>query len=299
MARSLVLFVAAAALLAASACDSTEPRVPTSLRLTNEAALSLEVGDTATLGAIVLDQHGEAYTTPPTDVLVTWTSSANTVATVSNGKVTAVGPGIATITASAAGLTAASTQVTVIRPTFTGQLSFAYSGDASGSFDVNSTFQIDPEAGPNVLSWALTVYDAEYGSQDIVAQRQRGDGRFDIIYFWSDGPPVTGAGPREASFGVLLLGYSTLDESQEGFYLITGGTIHFAAPAGRNLSGTFSLQAQHEDTGAELLITSGSFNVPLVSVDILGDASASLQHEGRAGPPPPSRTRRHAPLSDP
>jgi len=284
MARTLTLLATAAALLAASACDSTEPRVPTSLRLADEAALSLEVGDTANLAVIVLDQHGEAYTTPPTDVLVSWSSSASSVATVSNGTVTAVGPGIATITVSATGLVSASTQVTVAARTYTAQLSFTYSGDASGSFDLNSTFQIDPETGPNVLSWALTFYDEEYQSQDIVAQRQRGDGRFDILWFWSDGPPVTVAGARAASFGVLLLGHSVLDDSDEGFYLITGGTINFAAPAGGNLSGTFSLQAEHEETGAELLITSGSFNVPLVSADIMGDASAALLHQEGGAP---------------
>lgn len=58
----------------------------------NKSALTLEIGDSETLIATVSPSNA-------TDKSVTWTSSAQSVATVANGKITAVGSGTATITA--------------------------------------------------------------------------------------------------------------------------------------------------------------------------------------------------------
>ena len=58
----------------------------------NKTSLTLEVGESETLTATVLPDDA-------TDKSVTWTSSMPTVATVADGKVTAVGGGTATITA--------------------------------------------------------------------------------------------------------------------------------------------------------------------------------------------------------
>ncbi|MBU5231285.1 Ig-like domain-containing protein, partial [Intestinimonas butyriciproducens] len=71
----------------------------------NKTALTLEVGKNETLTATVKPDNAE-------DKTVTWTSSDETVATVENGKVTAVKAGTATITAKA-GEQSASCAVTV------------------------------------------------------------------------------------------------------------------------------------------------------------------------------------------
>lgn len=65
----------------------------------DKTSLDLTIGDSATLIATV--EPGNA-----TDNAVTWSSSDSAVATVENGKVTALKPGTATITASAGGKTA-------------------------------------------------------------------------------------------------------------------------------------------------------------------------------------------------
>ena len=58
----------------------------------NKTSLTLEIGESETLTATVSPSNA-------TDKSVTWTSSAQSVATVANGKITAIGSGTATITA--------------------------------------------------------------------------------------------------------------------------------------------------------------------------------------------------------
>ena len=60
----------------------------------NKTSLTLEIGASETLMATVLPSNA-------TDKSVTWTSSAQSAATVANGKITAIGSGTATITATA------------------------------------------------------------------------------------------------------------------------------------------------------------------------------------------------------
>lgn len=74
----------------------------------NKTELTLEVGGEETLTATVAPDNA-------TNKTVTWSSSNNTVATVANGKVTAVAAGTATITATADGKSATCT-VTVNAP---------------------------------------------------------------------------------------------------------------------------------------------------------------------------------------
>ncbi len=86
-------------------CTVTVEPKPTSGVVLDQAALSLDIGATATLAATVLPEDA-------TDKTVTWTSSDPTVATVDNGIVTAVAAGTTTITA-AAGDQSATCSVTV------------------------------------------------------------------------------------------------------------------------------------------------------------------------------------------
>ena len=75
----------------------------------NKTSLTLEIGESETLTATVLPSNA-------TDKSVTWTSSAQSVATVANGTVTAVGSGTATITATTSNGKTATCTVTVSDP---------------------------------------------------------------------------------------------------------------------------------------------------------------------------------------
>ena len=88
-------------------CTVTVTRPVTGVTL-DKTSLSLTVGKTATLKATVKPDDA-------TDKTVTWTSSDTAVATVSNGTVTAVSAGAATITAKAGDIEANCT-VTVTKP---------------------------------------------------------------------------------------------------------------------------------------------------------------------------------------
>lgn len=84
---------------------ATEVIEVTSVSL-NKTSLTLEIGENETLTATVMPSNA-------TDKSVTWTSSDQAVATVANGKITAVGSGIATITATASNGKTAICTVTV------------------------------------------------------------------------------------------------------------------------------------------------------------------------------------------
>ena len=86
----------------------------------NQTSLTLEVGENYTLTATVLPANA-------TDKSVTWSSSELSVATVKNGKVTAIGTGAATITATSSNGKTATCSVTVTNPY--ADFSFAPSGN--------------------------------------------------------------------------------------------------------------------------------------------------------------------------
>ena len=93
----------ALAVLSAAACGPKEDPVPPVVAVTgvslNQTSASLEVGGSVNLTATVSPSNA-------TDKTVTWTSSKPSVASVSNGVVTAVAEGSATITATAGGKSA-------------------------------------------------------------------------------------------------------------------------------------------------------------------------------------------------
>ncbi len=87
--------------------------IPTSVSVST-VSRDLHPGETVVLTVVVVDDAGKPVTVPRT---ITWSSSDDGVARVVDGKVVAVGPGSATVTASAGSLKGAST-VTVRIPAF-------------------------------------------------------------------------------------------------------------------------------------------------------------------------------------
>ena len=88
----------------------TEPTKPKDIATTgisiDKGTLTLDVGGTATITATVSPSNA-------TDKSVKWSTSDNSVVTVNNGKITAVGSGTATITAKSSGGQTATCKVTV------------------------------------------------------------------------------------------------------------------------------------------------------------------------------------------
>lgn len=105
--------VAAATMLLNACSEATQPRVPTSVQV-DRTSVQLEQGESVTVTATLLDQHGSAYTTPPPGYAITWASSAPSVASVNGGVITGESPGNAVVTATAGSLAAARIEVQVI-----------------------------------------------------------------------------------------------------------------------------------------------------------------------------------------
>ena len=104
-----VLAIAAAVVGAVTACGddpmtpaTPDPPVPTTVAISPTSAAFHAIGDSVRLITTVSDQYGQAMT----DVAVVWNSSDTSVATVTEGLVTAVGNGNATVTATAGSVTA-------------------------------------------------------------------------------------------------------------------------------------------------------------------------------------------------
>lgn len=112
---------------AGSFVDPTATTVAVTGVTLSQTALSLALGGSATLTATVSPENA-------TDAAVTWTSSDETVATVSGGVVTLLQTGTATITAAAGGVSAACT-VTDVYGTVTALESLAWYDGATVSSD--------------------------------------------------------------------------------------------------------------------------------------------------------------------
>ncbi len=109
--RVLSLALAGVLTLGLAACDETkvvQPQLPTGLTISPSGQVDLNVGDRITIAANL--------TNGPVGSTVAWASSNSAVATVdASGTVTAVAPGIATITATATGNQGTVTQAVAVR----------------------------------------------------------------------------------------------------------------------------------------------------------------------------------------
>jgi hypothetical protein len=268
MIRKTLILLAAVAVV--GACDSTEPRVPTAVEV-NPTSLALESGDVVTATAVVLDQRGRAYDTPPQGFALTWTSTNQNVVTVNGGTITAVGSGQALVRVTAGSLPPAEIQVAVVARTLTAQLGFSYSGAQTGTFSVQSTFTTD-EIG--LGNWAVTFYAVDDGEPftDAMAERVRTDGLVDFVWFWVEGHINT---PGTRAAGALLFTGWDLDlDTVQNQYRATAGTAVHTSVTSSRMAGTFVFTMEDVQSGAALDVTAGTFDLPLVTeVEVFGDAS--------------------------
>ena len=120
-----------------TACKDKDAIEAASVTL-NKTALTLNEGESETLTAIVEPTEAE-------DKTVTWSSSNNSVATVSNGKITAIKEGTATITAKITNNKAATCEVTVqakeviVASGTTGSLTWKLTSDSILTISGNGT----------------------------------------------------------------------------------------------------------------------------------------------------------------
>lgn len=250
--------------------DSTEPLVPTTLQLDLQSIV-LDLDESVTINAVVLDQHGNAFATPPEGFAIQWVVSDETVAQVVGGVVTGVGEGTASITATAGTLPPVTIPVEVESKELFGEIVFDYSGELSGTWELSSTFRLLP-SGPDSPEFVVTFHDADFGSHDILAERALGGGRFDLVWFWVEGE-VTATGTHAADDGFIVFGFSPAQQTADAAFDISDGSVTFAAVSSSRMSGTFELAFEGAEN-TELIVEAGTFDAPLIPVaDILGDAS--------------------------
>jgi hypothetical protein len=261
MIRKILPVAAAVALL--GACDSTEPRVPTALQV-DQQTVSLEVGETVSVEAFVVDQHGRAYDVPPQGFAITWETANANVATVHDGEITGVGSGQTTVRARAGTLQAVEIQVTVESMTLTAQMGFSYAGHRTGTFTVNNTFRVSEISAGG--SYAYTFHNLDYDDHDFVAWQRRPSGLLDYVEFYVD-QPITETGTYEVYLGIILLGYNANTDAYEDLYILEEqpGTITVTAATERRVVGTFTLSLEEEETGQALEVTGGTFDLPILT----------------------------------
>lgn len=274
MGRRLLTLGAAGAVLAACG-DATEPRVPTTI-VVDHQQVTLDVGETVTVEATVLDEQGDPFDTPPEDFAIQWTSSQEDVAMVDDGRITGLRGGSATVQATGAGLSPAEVQVQVVPAYITdgtfdlplvtsddvyggpaaeptrevfAEISFDYTGHWAGTFSLAETFLLDDIGA---VDYAVTFYDVDEGEPftDLMAELIRADGLIDFAWLWVAGhvaePDARAAG------GVLLVGVDPQADQIEAFYSAVAGSMTHTSVTADRMAGTFDFELEFlaEESGA-------------------------------------------------
>ncbi len=166
-----------------------------------------------------------------------------------------------------------------------GAVSFAYTGDVSGSFSANGPLEVDADGDPEYRSFGAGIEWLSGGTSwvQVVAGDPQGGGRGDVVFM--DVPDPTG--PRTYTVDIdcelddcpdvgFMMDASWSDDDDEGgrFFTMYDGTIQVTGASGDRLRGTFSgFLVDFEDllTGADnprqIRIQNGTFDVPVFDED--------------------------------
>lgn len=267
----------------------TQPAIPTSLELDVDE-LDLVRGETGTLTLRIRDQNGDIMTAP-SGFQITWQSSNHSVASVSDGQVTAHAVGSATITAQAPELSAVSATVRIVSPEYEGSIAFEYEGDREGSFSASGDYRFESDGALTTPQWAFSYFDDEIGFQVMIGFRSVSAELGDLIILlvdhevtapathdWDFGACILGDATKCAAFGALFFGLDSEGEADADIYFLDKGTIDFATVQGSRLTGTFEASGaleEDESTNPEapIEVANGSFDLPVVPVYDLGPVS--------------------------
>ncbi|MEX2531087.1 MAG: Ig-like domain-containing protein [Gemmatimonadota bacterium] len=272
MFRCLRFLPALALLLAMGCSESTSPQVPTSISLETDY-VSIGIGETTTLTAVILDQDDRQITPAPDGYEVTWDTTNPEILTVQDGIVTGVSQGTAQVVVAAGDLPVENVVVEILPHPLSGDLSFEYAGQISGTFSVSAEFRSTQEP-----DWVVTIFDAEEGPDgvtDVIAQYQREDELFDLAWFWVAGRVVE-PGTHPAVYGYILMGINQEGTATEGTFDLTEGDITFTTVTGSRMTGTFEYTLGN-DADQVVQVTGGEFDAPFFGGSQVEEASAGIQ----------------------
>jgi hypothetical protein len=277
--------IGAALVILTPACDSVEPRVPTSIKLEPESVQIPWGRNHAAITPTILDQHGRPFETRPEGFEMVWSISDGRVARVAGHNaavVHAVNGGEAILTGAAGHLPPAHAHIEVLPApdTISGMLSFHYRGDHSGTFAVSGSWPFD-HADPGIVDtqeylkdrqqWVVSHYGSIWGGgvHQVRAARMRPDGREDEFILMLPGH-VTEPGTVQVSGGFLTLGIDRrmspvgIDAS----YHDATGVVELVSVSDDRIAGTFSLNMLSRTwDGGEVTyhieVLDGAFDAPL------------------------------------
>jgi hypothetical protein len=295
---ALVLVPALLASLVVGCGDSpSEPAVPTSLEL-DASELDLVRGETATLGVRIRDQRGNTMTAPE-GFEITWETSNQSVASVSDGEVTADAVGRATITARGTDLPAATATIRIASPDYEGMMAFDYENGREGSFQAAGTYRVESDGAVVASEWAFSYFDEEFDFQVLLGFRSISDTRGDLMILvveeevtaattidWDFEACADGDPTQCRAFGALFFDLDDEGEDDPEIYFLETGTIEFSSVAAGTLTGGFEAWGVLEDEfgpvegGPEIDLRNGTFSLPVIPEEDLGPVSN--------GAPPPS-----------
>jgi len=155
-----------------------------------------------------------------------------------------------------------------------GALSFTFTGDVSGTFNVSGVFPtIEAQVGN--ADAAAGHKDTEHGGFDIAGVRAQAAGRFDLVTLFvprltagSETINVTNCDTEGCAGFLMFTGVSNTDSHADSVCGLGTGTITVSSVTDTHVQGTFSGLGSCTADGLTFTvfnITSGSFDVPLIT----------------------------------
>jgi hypothetical protein len=153
-----------------------------------------------------------------------------------------------------------------------GSLSFNHSGAISGSFSAVGRFPLFGEFGTS--AWAMGSRDDQNDVIGVIAVSPGETGRYDMIVLAvprvAPGSATIDANCSGAACAVVSIEFGLSEDDSDFSHLcfLDAGTVSISSISDTRVSGSFSGTGTcTDDTGATTSfgVTSGSFNVPLIS----------------------------------
>jgi hypothetical protein len=157
-----------------------------------------------------------------------------------------------------------------------GTVRFTYAGARSGTFEAVGRFPSATSRGSASGTWAVAVrlragMVPEGGGEAVLAANQRRDDArsdaFTIIFLPLEVRTVS-CSEDDVSFcpifAQLRFGVPPLTGEPEADFVAVAGTVRVTEASESRVAGTFELVLRETETGVALLVSDGSFDVPVV-----------------------------------